>query len=92
MDVMLYVGNLSKATTEQELLDLFSQVGDVTTLTIMKNRSSGESEGYGYLAMSAQSEADKAVSRFNLFSFAGHVLQVKQTGPRLQGGLSGLAL
>ncbi len=88
MDVMLYVGNLSKTTTEQELRDLFSQVGDVTTLKILKKRSSGESEGYGYLTMSAQSEADKAVSRFNAFSFCGSKLKVKQTSPRVQGGLS----
>ncbi len=89
MDVMLYVGNLSRSTTEQELADLFSQVGDVTTLKIMKNRSSGKSQGYGFLSMSAQSEADKAVSRFNAFPFAGHKLKVKLTGPRVQGGLPG---
>ena len=84
MDVMLYVRNLSDLTTEQELENLFSQVGDVTSLKIMKDLNTGESKAYGYLTMSAQSEADKAVSRFNNYTFAGHTLKVGLTKPRVQ--------
>lgn len=91
MDVALHVGNLSQSTTEQELLDLFSQVGDVTSLKIMKNRASGKSEGYGFLTMGSQTEADKAVSRFNAYAFADHTLKVKLTSPRVQSGLSSRA-
>ena len=43
MDVMLYFGNLSKSTTEEDLKNLFSQVGEVTSLKIMKDRDNGES-------------------------------------------------
>ena len=66
MDVTLYVRNLSTSTTEEDSKNLFSQVGEVTSLRIMKDRDSGESKAYGFLTMSAQSEADKAVSRLML--------------------------
>lgn len=91
MNVTLYVGNLSEATTEAELKILFEQVGEVTSLRIMKDRSNGESKGFGYLTMSAQSEADKAVSRFNAYELKEHILKVSQTRPRVQGGITGPA-
>ena len=65
MDTVLYVGNLPKTTSENELRNLFSQVGEVTNLTILKDRKSREPKEYGTLAMSRQSEADRAVSRFD---------------------------
>ena len=90
MDVMLYVRNLSNLTTEEKLKDLFSQVGDVTSLKIIKDRNSGESKAYGFLTMSAQSEADKAVSRFNDYSFEGHYLKVGLSKPRVTRSSTGL--
>ena len=87
MDVMLFVRNLSKSTTEEELKNLFSQVGEVTSLKIMKDRLSGESKAYGFLTMSAESEADHAVSRFNAYSFGGCELKVSLAKPRVQRGL-----
>ena len=89
MDVMLYVGNLAKSTTEDELKGLFSQVGEVTSLKIMKDRDSGESKEYGFLTMSAESEADKAVSRFNNFSFSDQRLKVCLARPRAKSGVPG---
>ena len=92
MDVTLYVGNLSKSTTEEDLKNLFSQVGEVTSLRIMKDRDSGESKAYGFLTMSAQSEADKAVSRFNAYTFNNYPLKVGLTKPRALRGDRGLGL
>ena len=86
MDVLLYFGNLSKSTTEEDLKNLFSQVGEVTSLKIMKDRDNGESMAYGYLTMSAQSEADKAVSRFNAYSFNDQTLKVGLAKPRVLRG------
>jgi RNA recognition motif-containing protein len=86
MDVMIYVGNLAKSTTEDELKDLFSQVGEVTSIKIIKGRDSGESKGFGYVTMSAQSEADNAVSKFNTYSFGDQALKVNLTKPRIQRG------
>lgn len=54
MDVVLYVGNLSKLTTEAGLSTLFSQVGDVTSLKIMRDRVTGESRAYGFLTKGAK--------------------------------------
>ena len=84
MNVMLYIGNLADSTTEDELQTLFEQVGEVTTIRIMKDPSSGESRGFGFLTMSAESEADKAVSRFNTFSLANNQLKVSLAKPRVQ--------
>lgn len=82
MDVGLYVGNLARSVTENELRNLFSQVGDVTTIRIMKDRASGASKEYAFLAMSCQSEADHAVSRFNNYVLSSHALRVSLAGPR----------
>ena len=88
MTVMLYIGNLAKSTTEDELQTLFEQVGEVTTIRIMKDSSNGESRGFGFLTMSAESEADKAVSRFNTYMLADSKLRVSLAKPRVQHGLS----
>ena len=89
LDVTLYVGNLSDSTNEDELRSLFTQLGDVITLRIMKDRDSGQSKGYGYLTMSAQSEADHAVSRLNDSFFNGHRLKVSLARPRAVSGMAG---
>jgi RNA recognition motif-containing protein len=86
MDVTLYIGNLAKSTVEEELRELFSQVGEVTSLNIMKDRATGESNEYGFLTMSTQSEADKVVSRFNNYSLNEHRLKVSLTKPRPKSG------
>ena len=88
MNVMLYIGNLAKSTTEDELQTLFEQVGEVTTIWIMKDRSNGESRGFGFLTMSAESEADKAVSRFNAYTLGDHKLKVSLTKSRTQSSTS----
>jgi RNA recognition motif-containing protein len=92
MNVTLYVGNLSKLTTEAALTNLFSQVGDVTSLRIMKDQDSGESRAYGFLTMSSENEADKAVSKFNGYSFEQHNLKVGLTKPRTVRGPGGPVL
>jgi nucleolin len=86
METKLYIGNLSRSITEQELITLFAQAGDVTAVNIIKDRKSGESKGFGFITMSAQSEADKAVSMFNSFSLAEQLLKVDLTRPREQRG------
>lgn len=82
MDVMLYIRNLSKSTTEEELKTLFTQAGEVTSVKVMKNQNRTESRGFAFLTMSAQSEADNAVSKFNFYSFGNHELKVNLVKPR----------
>jgi RNA recognition motif-containing protein len=82
MEAKLYVGNLSRSTTQDELNTLFAQAGEVTTAEVIKDRKSGESKGFAFITMSTQSEADKAISMFNAYSLSDHVLKVSPAKPR----------
>jgi RNA recognition motif-containing protein len=66
---------------------LFSQAGDVASVDVIKDRKSGESNGFAFVTMSAQSEADKAVSMFNAYSLDDHYLRVTLVRPRKQRGV-----
>jgi len=88
MEAKLYVGNLSKSTTQEELNTLFAQAGQVTAAEVIKDRKSGESRGYAFVTMSAQNEADKAVSMFNRYALSEHVLKVSLAKPRQQRGIT----
>jgi RNA recognition motif-containing protein len=88
MEVKLYVGNLSKSTTQDELNILFTQAGEVTEAEVYKDRKSGESRGFAFITMSAQSEADKAVSMFDTYSLSDHVLKVSLARPRELRGVA----
>jgi RNA recognition motif-containing protein len=89
MEVKVYVGNLSKDTTREELNTLFTGAGDVTSVDIIMDFKRGESRGFGFVTMSAQSEADKAVSMFNSYSLDDHQLKVGLARPREQRGFGG---
>jgi RNA recognition motif-containing protein len=82
MEAKLYVGNLSKSTTQQELNTLFAQAGQVTAVEVIKDRKSGESKGFAFVTMSEQSDADKAVSMFNTYSLDEQLLKVSPAKPR----------
>ena len=88
MEVKLYIGNLPKSTTGKELNRLFAQAGDVTEVNIITDRLTGGSKGYAFVTMSAQSEADKAVSLFNTYPLEDHQLKVVFVKPRVQRGFS----
>jgi RNA recognition motif-containing protein len=82
MEAKLHVGNLSKSTTQEELIALFTQAGNVTAAEVIKDRKSGESKGFAFVTMSGQSEADKAVSMFNAYSLNNQELKVSPAKPR----------
>lgn len=82
METRLYVGNLSKSTTQDELNALFTQAGKVTAVEVVKERKSGESKGFAFVTMSEQTEADKAVTMFNAYSLSDHELKVSPAKPR----------
>ena len=84
MDVRLYVGNLSKSTTEDELRTLFAQAGNVSAAEIIKERGSSESKGFGFVTMTDQAEAEKAISMFNAYTLADRELKVNVAKPRTQ--------
>ena len=86
MEVKLYVGNLPMSTTGKELTAIFAQAGDVTAVDIITDRLTGGSKGYAYVTMSAQSEADKAISMFNSHFLDEHRIKVALVKPRGQRG------
>jgi RNA recognition motif-containing protein len=86
MEAKLYVGNLDRSTTREELNTLFAQAGNVTALEIITDRKSGDSRGFAFITMSTQSEADKAVSMFNGYSLSEHELKVSPAKPREERG------
>ena len=79
MEARLYVGNLSKSATREELNTLFSRAGNVTAVEVIKERKSGESKGFGFITMS---EADKAISMFDTYSLSDHALKLGMAKPR----------
>jgi cold-inducible RNA-binding protein len=82
METRLYIGNLPKSTTQEELNTLFAQAGKVTAVEVIKERKSGESKGFAFVTMSEQSEADKAVNMFHAYSLSDHALKVSPAKPR----------
>lgn len=76
MDVRIYVGNLAKSTTQDEINTLFAQAGTVSTVELIKDRESGLSRGFAFVTMSDQAEADKAIGMYNAYSMAGNELKV----------------
>ena len=83
MDVRIYVGNMAKSTTADELRTLFAQAGNVTAVDIIKDRDSGLSKGFGFVTMTDQAESEKAIGMYNAYSLAEHELKVNVAKPRL---------
>src|SRR5512136_3247196 len=89
METKIYVGNLSFATTEEELKELFSQAGTVASTALIKDRDTGQSKGFAFIEMSNQSEAEKAIQMFNSYSLANRPLKVNLARPKEERGFGG---
>lgn len=77
----LYVGGLSYDTTEDSLKEYFSGAGTVDSVTIIKDKFSGHSKGFGFVEMSNDQEAAKAIEMFNGQEFEGRSLKVNEARP-----------
>ena len=77
----LYVGNLSYDMTEDALKDTFSQAGTVESAIIIKDKMSGRSKGFGFVEMSTDEEAQKAIEALNGKEFDGRALTVNEARP-----------
>ena len=84
MDIRLYVGNLSKSTTEAEINTLFTNAGTISSVELVKDRDSGLSKGFAFVTMTDQVEADKAISMYNAYSLAGNEIKVNIAKPRVE--------
>ena len=77
----LYVGGLAYATTEDGLRNAFAQAGNVTSASIIMDRMSGRSKGFGFVEMSTDEEAQKAIEMWNGKELEGRRLTVNEARP-----------
>ena len=82
MSTKLYVGNLDYGVTDAQLTELFSQSGTVVSATVIIDRQSGRSKGFGFVEMGSEEEAKKAIEMFNDKEFMGRKLTVNEARPR----------
>jgi cold-inducible RNA-binding protein len=86
MSMKLYVGNLSFGTTEEDLQQLFSQVGTVDSASMVTDRDTGRSRGFAFVEMSSKSEGEAAIAKFNGSELNGRSLTVNEAKPRENRG------
>jgi cold-inducible RNA-binding protein len=89
MESKLYVGNLPYNTSEGDLQTMFGQAGIVKSVQIIKDRDTGRSKGFGFIEMSSQEEAQKAISMFNGKEMDGRALTVNIARPKEERGPGG---
>lgn len=90
MSMKLYVGNLSFGTTSSDLEQLFGQVGTVESATIVEDRDTGRSRGFGFVEMSSAEEANAAIASMDGKEVDGRNLKVNEAKPREdRGGFGG---
>ncbi len=81
MGVKLYVGNLPFATTDQELQDYFASQGTVISAKVIADKFTGRSRGFGFVEMSTQDEAEKAINSLHGTDLGGRILVINEARP-----------
>ena len=89
MSMKLYVGNLAFQTTSEELQQLFAQCGSVESATIVEDRETGRSRGFGFVELSSKAEGEAAIAQFNGTELNGRSLTVNEAKPRENRGGGG---
>ena len=90
MATKLYVGNLSFRTTEDDLREAFSQAGTVESASVIQDRETQRSRGFGFVEMASAEEAAKAIEMFNGKDLGGRNLTVNEAKPKTdRGGYGG---
>jgi RNA recognition motif-containing protein len=82
MSQKLYVGNLSFGTSEAQVRDLFAQVGEVDEVTLITDRDTGRTKGFGFVVMNNAEQAQEAIKRFNGYTLDDRALTVNEARPR----------
>jgi RNA recognition motif-containing protein len=82
----LYVGNLSHSASEGEVRELFEQFGAVSSVSLITDRETGRSRGFGFVTMDNDSEAQSSIDSLNGTEFLGRQLTVNEARPREGGG------
>jgi len=82
----IYVGNLAYETAEDDLREAFSAFGQVESVSVIKDKITGRSKGFGFVTMPVQEEAEKAINGMNEKSLQGRRIRVNEARPKTEGG------
>jgi cold-inducible RNA-binding protein len=82
MSMKLYVGNLAYQTSSDDLQQLFAKAGTVETASVVEDRDTGRSRGFGFVEMSSKEEGNAAIQQFNGQELGGRALNVNEAKPR----------
>lgn len=82
----IYIGNLSFDTTEDQLRQAFAAFGEVSTVSIITDKHSGEPRGFAFVEMATKKDAIAAISGLNGQELNGRALNVNEAKPRTEGG------
>ena len=85
----IFVGNLSFSVTEATLRSLFEAYGSVTSVNVVTDRDTGRAKGFGFVEMSANSEADRAIAELNGRELDGRALNVNEARPKTERSFGG---
>jgi len=85
----IYVGNLSRDMSESELREAFQAYGEVSSASIIKDKFSGESRGFGFVEMPNKAEAEAAIAGMNGKDLKGRTVNVNEARPRTERGRGG---
>jgi RNA recognition motif-containing protein len=85
----IYVGNLSRDVTEEDLRQSFEAFGQVASVNVIKDKYTGESRGFGFVEMPDKTEAESAITGLKDKELKGRALSVNEARPRPQGGRGG---
>lgn len=89
MSTKLYVGNLSFRVTSDDLHAHFSQIGSVESANVVQDRETGRSRGFGFVEMTSDEDANKAITEYNGAEYDGRAMVVNEARPRENGGGGG---
>jgi len=85
----IYVGNLAREAGESDLREAFAAFGEVSTASIIKDKFTGDSRGFGFVEMPNKSEAEQAISSLNGKSIKGRSIKVNEAKPRTDSSRGG---
>ncbi|MBV8842515.1 MAG: RNA-binding protein [Bryobacterales bacterium] len=85
----IFVGNLSYGTTEDAVRSLFETYGTVEKVSIITDRDTGRAKGFGFVEMSANADADRAIAALNGKEFDGRTLNVNEARPKPERAFAG---
>jgi RNA recognition motif-containing protein len=89
MNKNLYVGNVSFKVTDEDLKTNFSEAGEVVSASIIKDKFTGQSKGFGFVEMKTEEGATEAIKKFNGGMLDGKAITVNEARPKKEFGASG---